>query len=67
LTDWYRLAWPLLRRLDPERAHALAINLLARGLVPASPPIDDPALSTEAFGRRLFSPIGLAAGFDKDG
>ena len=67
MIDWYRLAWPLLGRIDPERAHALAVGLLARGLVPGGPAVDDPVIATEAFGRRLASPIGLAAGFDKDG
>lgn len=60
-------ALPLLRRLDPERAHGLAIDALLLGAgVPPSRPKDDPALATRAFGMRFSNPIGIAAGFDKD-
>lgn len=58
---------PALRRLDPERAHRLAILALRFGLVGADRIPDDEALSVEAFGSRFSNPIGLAAGFDKDG
>jgi dihydroorotate dehydrogenase len=62
--DYYRLLWPALRRLEPERAHALAIALArvprvarARG---------DEALRCWVWGRSFANPIGLAAGFDKN-
>ena len=58
---------PLLRRLDAERAHRLAILALRLGLAGQDRTRDDPALETHAFGRRFANPIGLAAGFDKDG
>ena len=71
----YDLAKPLLFRLDAERAHAL--GKLALRAVGAAPPlaarwrrrhlIDDPRLAQELFGRRFANPVGLAAGFDKDG
>lgn len=70
----YRLAKPLLFRLEPERAHAagkLALRALARfpplarRLERASRP-DDPRLAQVLFGRRFPAPVGLAAGFDKD-
>lgn len=61
----YRLAWPLVRHLDPETAHRLAIAALARGLVPAAPQPDAPSLRTRLWGRDFANPIGLAAGFDK--
>jgi dihydroorotate dehydrogenase len=57
-------ALPLLRRLDAERAHGVALRALRLGLAGASTP--DPVLATRALGMRLASPLGLAAGFDKD-
>ena len=60
------LALPLLRRIDPERAHHLALAGLRLGLGGSVPPPDDPALAVAALGLRFRSPIGLAAGFDKD-
>lgn len=57
---------PLLRRLDPERAHRLSITALRLGLAGANPGPDDPALQVRALRRSFANPIGLAAGFDKD-
>ena len=65
--DPYRLARPLLHRLDPEDAHELTLRALEANVVPAQPRDDDPVLATTLFGRRLSNPIGLAAGFDKNG
>ncbi len=59
-------ALPLLRRLDPERAHRLALAGLRAGLGGRGPGPADPLLATEALGLRFPTPIGLAAGFDKD-
>lgn len=64
--DWYRLAAPLIGRIDPEDAHRLAINGLRLGLAPADRGVDDAALSTRLWGRSFPNPIGLAAGFDKN-
>jgi dihydroorotate dehydrogenase len=64
--DFYSAARPFLWRLDPERAHHLALWLLDRGLVPAPSEPDDPRLQVTTLGRRFANPIGLAAGFDKD-
>ncbi len=62
------LVRPLLFRLDPERAHELAIG----GLAAASPvlgrlrrPPTSPALAVDALGLRFPNPVGLAAGLDK--
>ncbi len=56
----------LLRRIDPERAHRIAINALRFGLFPRSQlPKNDPILKTKLFGITFQNPIGLAAGFDK--
>jgi dihydroorotate dehydrogenase len=59
-------ALPLLRLLDPEQAHALALRALSLGLVPRAPESDDPALAITVLGKRFNNPIGLAAGFDKN-
>lgn len=57
---------PLLRRLDPERAHCLTLLGLRMGLGPRDTVPDPPALATEIAGLSFPNPIGLAAGFDKD-
>jgi dihydroorotate dehydrogenase len=57
---------PALRRLDPETAHNLGLRALSLGLVGSDSREDDPVLATEAFGRTLRNPVGLAAGFDKN-
>ncbi len=61
----YSLLSPLLFRLDPERAHNLTIAALKTLPVPRAP---SPAvqLSTRVLGLDFPSPIGLAAGFDKN-
>jgi dihydroorotate dehydrogenase len=64
--DPYPFVRPLLHALDPERAHELTLRALATGLVPAQPEVDEPSIAIELFGRRLASPVGLAAGFDKN-
>jgi dihydroorotate dehydrogenase len=73
--DWYRsLAWPLLGRLDPEDAHALALRLLALaqgtpGVLPLLErlcAVRHPRLAVEVWGLRFPNPVGLAAGLDKD-
>jgi len=62
-----RAALPVLLRLEPERAHALALRGLRfiRHAWRASS--ISPQLGVELFGHRFAHPIGLAAGFDKDG
>jgi dihydroorotate dehydrogenase len=57
---------PLLRWFDPEDAHRLAIQGL-RLLPPMRPRADDPKLAVRAFGLNFPNPVGMAAGFDKNG
>ena len=62
-----RAALPLLRRLDPELAHDLGL-LALRWARPLWPAVQIPtALSLRAFGLQFSHPVGLAAGFDKNG
>lgn len=55
-----------LHRLDPERAHGLAIRALTLGLVPLAGTVTSPRLVTRLAGLSLPNPVGLAAGFDKN-
>lgn len=69
----YRLIRPLLFRLDPERAHAL--TLYALRFTNYFPPVlriisaiyDSHPQPVQAFGLTFRNPVGLAAGYDKDG
>ena len=66
----YALARPVLFGLDPERAHELTLDTLARfqntpvQCTWAQPRVDDPV---ELAGLRFPNRIGLAAGLDKNG
>lgn len=53
-----------LHRLDPERAHGLALKALRLGLAPVPRPV--PGLDCTLAGLKLANPVGLAAGFDKN-
>ncbi|BFL64275.1 Dihydroorotate dehydrogenase [Roseomonas mucosa] len=57
---------PLMRGMDPERAHGAALRALRLGLAGRDRMPDDPILATGALGLRFRNPVGLAAGFDKD-
>jgi dihydroorotate dehydrogenase len=67
IIDSFDLARPLILRLPPEMAHRLTIFGLKLGLGGLSRTPDDPILAIERFGLRFSNPIGLAAGFDKNG
>jgi dihydroorotate dehydrogenase len=56
---------PMLRMLDAEDAHRLAIRGL-RMLPYARPRPEDPKLAVRAFGLNFPNPVGIAAGFDKN-
>ena len=55
-----------LRRLPPETAHGVALGLLRRNLVSAAESAPPPSLHCTLWGLEFASPLGLAAGFDKD-
>ncbi len=60
---------------DPEKAHHATINLLAlggslapgRGLIRAMFPIKQNGPEVKAFGLTFSNPLGMAAGYDKEG
>ena len=68
----YKWIRPFLFRLDPETAHHLTLQLMRIG---SMPPINGllqmiytaPEKPVEAFGLTFKNPVGLAAGYDKDG
>lgn len=71
----YKLIRPLLFTMQPERIHDLVINglktlrevPLARACVRMLFNYKNPKLEKEVFGVTFKNPIGLAAGFDKNG
>jgi dihydroorotate dehydrogenase len=65
LLEWGARA---VRLLPAEAAHRATLALLQAGgaLVPSAEE-DDPRLAVEALGLSFSNPLGLAAGFDKDG
>ena len=67
MIDLYGLARPFIFSLDPEKAHGASVRALAAGLVPACPADTDPRLRVELFGLTFPNPVGLAAGYDKNG
>jgi len=70
-----RLLRPLLFKLSPERAHGFTFGLLrfvfaipfVRTILYMSYSVSNKHLEREVFGIRFKNPVGLAAGFDKDG
>jgi len=65
---WNKLLRPVAFGIDAERAHELGLKALENGL--ASPFYNDdidPILNCERFGLQFRSPLGTAAGFDKNG
>ncbi len=69
----YGLLRPLLFRLDPETAHHLTLKLLrSAGWIPPARWLLEVAYHTPprpviALGHQFRNPVGLAAGYDKDG
>jgi dihydroorotate dehydrogenase len=61
----FSLARPLIFALDPEQAHRLSIAGLKAAPV-RTPAAFDPALAMQVAGLTFPSPVGLAAGYDKD-
>jgi dihydroorotate dehydrogenase len=69
----YKIFRPLLFRLDPESAHSLSLQLVRlAGIFPPSRWLLQsmyaaPQKPVTAFGLTFKNPVGLAAGYDKDG
>lgn len=71
----YKTFRPIIYRLTPEQAHTVTINLLS--LAGRLPPVaallravfrpTNPGPIVHAFGLTFSNPVGMAAGYDKDG
>lgn len=64
--SFYALIRPLIFMFDAETAHGFAIKGLKLGLVPKADPVRDPRLKSNHWGLDFPTPVGLAAGFDKN-
>ena len=70
-----RIIKPLLFSLNIERAHHVVLLMLRIfGLIPGGRwllrkcyAVEHPALEREVFGMRFANPVGIAAGFDRNG
>ena len=63
----YKAATAAMRVLPAEAAHRATIKALKAGLGPVAVKTASPELAVEVGGLSLPNPVGLAAGFDKDG
>ncbi len=61
-----RIGMRLLRSLDPERAHGLALKALKTPFAPLPGPVTSERLKTQIGDIAIPNPVGLAAGFDKN-
>ncbi|KAJ3351021.1 Dihydroorotate dehydrogenase (quinone), mitochondrial [Allomyces javanicus] len=62
------ITMPLARTvLDPETAHKVGVRLARWGLAPRDRREDDAVLRVRIWGKDVSNPVGLAAGFDKNG
>ncbi|WP_417589741.1 quinone-dependent dihydroorotate dehydrogenase [Owenweeksia hongkongensis] len=66
---------PILFKFDPEKVHHFTFKMIKlahkipgmRGIIRSLYVVDDKRLAVNVFGLDFTNPIGLAAGFDKDG
>ena len=65
--DLFPFLRPALHALDAERAHGLTIAALEAGIYPRACRPDAAGLHQSLFGLDFPNPLGMAAGFDKDG
>ncbi len=71
----YKFLRPLIFLNDPEQAHHVTINLLAlsgslalgRGIIRTMFPIPQNGPEVKVFGLTFANPLGMAAGYDKEG
>lgn len=64
---FYRWLRSLLFEMDPEEAHTLAVQLAPVAAAMSHGAFQDPCLATTVAGVNFANPVGLAAGFDKNG
>lgn len=72
---YHSIVKPMMFRLDPEKAHYKTVSLfrtalaipLGKQIIKGMYDFQSPELEREVFGLKFKNPVGLAAGFDKDG
>ncbi|MEH6474654.1 MAG: quinone-dependent dihydroorotate dehydrogenase [Sneathiella sp.] len=64
---FYKAISPALFLIDPEKAHTLSLIGLKSGFMPLKPADVSPSLAISRFGLSFPNPIGLSAGYDKNG
>ncbi|KZC15010.1 PREDICTED: dihydroorotate dehydrogenase (quinone), mitochondrial [Dufourea novaeangliae] len=62
-----RFAVPLIQLVDPEFAHVAAVKILQWGLLGKQNAEDPSSLGINVLGLQFKNPLGMAAGFDKQG
>lgn len=62
-----RIGQRLLFAFDPETAHGISLSALKTGLPLACAPVTDRRLTVRVAGLEFANPLGMAAGFDKNG
>ena len=75
ITAMYKLIRPVLFLFSPERIHGIVMSMLrVVNYIPFSGHLvrmifnyQNPKLEREVFGIKFKNPVGLAAGFDKNG
>ncbi|MDO8290213.1 MAG: quinone-dependent dihydroorotate dehydrogenase [Parvibaculum sp.] len=65
--NFFPLVRPVLGLIDGERAHRLTLIGLRLGFGPTDHESDPVALGIDRFGLHFTNPLGIAAGFDKNG
>jgi len=63
---WERFGLSVMQRIEPERAHGLALKALRTGMLPLKGTVTSDRLRVDLAGLSLPNPVGLAAGFDKN-
>ena len=67
MSAFLKLGTKALHAFPAEMAHGLSLKALKAGLVPVPSIVPDPILHTRLAGLDLPNPVGLAAGYDKNG
>jgi len=62
-----KLGQKMLFKFDPETAHGLSLTALKTGLLLGCAPVADKALAVTVAGLSFANPLGMAAGYDKNG
>lgn len=67
MIDLFPLVHPVLGLIEPERAHRLTLLGLKSGFGPRQSAPDPASLKVDLLGLHFTNPLGIAAGFDKNG